>query len=125
MGYYAFPRGGSFFMSHENKASAIEALLKLDGVRNDSNSLEDILDGFGWRVDTNNAGDIVGLTYDNEKYYDQDGVLIAIAPWVRNGSYIAMEGEDGYIWCWFFDGATCEEYAATIVFPGTDVRVPT
>lgn len=63
------------------------------------NSLPEVLEeiGFGFGIDYNDDGDIVGLTYDG-KTGDEDVFLDALRPIIKEGSYIVWEGEEGEEW---------------------------
>ena len=60
---------------------------------------------------------VTGISFDGER---QDGTETAmfdsIAPFVEPGSYIEMQGEDGEVWRWVFDGVNCIEKNAEITF---------
>lgn len=74
--------------------------------------VEDAFDHLGWKVYCSKGGNIISISHDDRKAYDYDNVwLNLIAPYVKPGSYLAMENSDGYRWAWYFDGKTCTEYA--------------
>lgn len=79
-------------------------------------TLEEVLKAWRWDADTNEAGDIVDLQFQSEKLGDDKVLLNAIAPFVKEGSYIKMHGEDNSTWRWHFDGKTCVEKAGTVSF---------
>ena len=56
------------------------------------------------------------IYFEGEKYGDDDLIFNAIAPYVEDGSYIQMNGEDGAIWRWVFENGKCVEKQATITF---------
>ena len=56
------------------------------------------------------------IYFDGEKLGDDAILFEAIAPYVKKGSFIEMNGEDGCIWQWQFNGKTCIEKAATVSF---------
>jgi hypothetical protein len=63
--------------------------------------IEDALEAWRWEVEFDDeSNDIVGINFSGEKL---------IAPYVEAGSYIQMQGEDGEMWRWVFDGATVKE----------------
>ena len=64
-----------------------------------------------WPDDTVTVNDFTG-----EKYGDDLEMFQAIAPFVRPSSYIEMLGEDGAHWRWVFDGTTCKELNAALVW---------
>ena len=61
--------------------------------------------------------DIVAILWGGDKYYGLlDDFLQALAPFVEKGSWIEMQGEEGEIWRWYFDGETLQTIEARIVF---------
>ena len=60
------------------------------------------------------TGEVQSINFEGEKLGDEKMLLDAIAPFVEPGSFIEMQGEDGELWCWIFDGKACEEKAAII-----------
>lgn len=66
-------------------------------------TVTDILDLLGFEISYDD-GNIVGLDYDN-KTGNEDIFFMALAPYVKDGSYIIWKGEDGRMWGWeFTDG---------------------
>ena len=61
------------------------------------NSLPEVLEMLGFKIDYNSDGDIIGLSY-NDKTGNEDVFLNALRPIVKTGSYIIWEGEDYYRW---------------------------
>lgn len=62
-------------------------------------------------------GNIVSLRFRAEKMHAQLDMLKEIAPFVREGSYIEMQGEDYKRWRWFFCNGTCCKACAIYVAP--------
>jgi hypothetical protein len=79
-------------------------------------TLEEVFDDWRYPVKTDEAGNIVGIYFNGEKLGDELVFFKSIAPYVREGSYLNMSGEDGERWQWFFDGTTCEEKAGTVIY---------
>lgn len=73
---------------------------------------------FQARFDT--QGNINLVWFRAEKLHDQRAMLNDIAPFVREGSYIEMQGEDFKRWRWEFYGEKCHE--APAVFLRVKVR---
>lgn len=69
-----------------------------------------------WDIETNDAGDVTGIWFNGEKYGDDDLVLGQIAPFVEDGSYIIMQGEDGERWKWKFKDGIFSEVRGRFVF---------
>ena len=143
MGYCMTLKDVNFFIAKENKEKALEAIKALaskvnelghggswaGGKKIDANyswvdtseflnakTLEDAILAWGWSTDTDKDGNINYIGFDSEKLGDEPVLFEAIAPFVKNGSYIEMSGEDGNIWRWVFDGETMREKAARIVY---------
>ena len=80
---------------------------------------EDAFDHLGWDVYYSKEGNIISISHDDRKPCDdEDYWLNLIAPYVKPGSYLAMENSDGYRWAWYFDGKTCTEYAGDTHYYG-------
>ena len=125
MGYYITQSESSVSISARNVPAAFAALKAAAKARVDKNL------GWGWcdpacileaetfeeamhaaRWDVSNlpdTGEVIDLFFSGEKSADEVQPLLAIAPFVNNGSYIAMRGEDDYFWKWVFrDGKLYE-----------------
>lgn len=123
MGYYVNTTGNDFIIPKENFEAAYKAMcdinqydeLKRGGGGGEKwfswmrpnypevcKTIFDILDELGfdyWTDDT--TGDITGVSYDN-KMGNEDIFFCAIAPFVKEGSYINWNGEDHEQWQWLF-----------------------
>jgi hypothetical protein len=70
-----------------------------------------------WRwvcVRDGETNEIEGINFEGEKIGDEEALFDAIAPFVEPGSFLEMQGEDGALWRWVFDGKTCTEKTATV-----------
>jgi hypothetical protein len=85
-----------------------------------ADTLEDALRPWRWDIEFNGNGngsdDVDWIMFHGEKYGDEDILLAAIAPYVEPGCFIEMQGEDGALWRWTFDGATMTEKCASITW---------
>lgn len=79
------------------------------------NDFAEMLRAWRWELELD-GGEVVGISFQGEKLGDDHVLFNAIAPWVEKGSYIQMQGEDGMIWRWVFDGKKCVEKSAKISF---------
>lgn len=88
----------------------------------ESENLPDIIGCWRWEVSLNANYDVVGIEFAGEKS-GQDMVLWeTLAPFVEDGSFIHMQGEDGANWRWVFrDGIVIEEYSTHTWPDGTVV----
>lgn len=131
MGYYMEQIGQDFAILAENKSKAFEALKRWEQEMissysyplnilplGDASTLEEALNELNWEAETDDHGNIVGLWFRGGKLYEEDVWLDKISAMVQKGSKIKMQGEDGHIWCWYFDGEGCVTYNGEIVFPG-------
>ena len=88
-----------------------------------ANNFKDAAEAFRWDMWIDDEGDIYSTTFNGEKYTGSEITFLnAIAPYVREGSYIEMQGEEGERWKWFFDGKTCIEYEAQILYQDLEER---
>lgn len=130
MGYCCSQRESEFFIPASRKRDALEALREYDrrlhrkgfsGRQTKADTLEDLMYEWGWEAENGSLGNIVYVRFDGDRLSDEDKWFDVLAPFVKRGSYIDMEGEDGYIWRWYFDGLTCTEHRGEVVFPTLEV----
>lgn len=62
------------------------------------------------------TGDLTDIHFIGEKLGDEKILFQALAPFVDKGSFIEMEGEDGDLWRWTFDGQQMIEQVARITW---------
>lgn len=62
-------------------------------------------------------GNITDVEFIGEKLGNDFTVFQAIAPYVQDGSYIWMVGEDGSQWRWIFQSGICKEVKAKVEWP--------
>lgn len=105
---------GSFFLPAAKHKDAFQTAQPIYGsyveegaTRNCVNLLE-ILSLWGYRATVDTEGNFVKLQCNNEKLGDEHKVFVAIAPYVRAGSYLEMTGDHGW-WRWVWNGTTCVE----------------
>lgn len=81
-----------------------------------ANSIFEAFYAWRWEADTDQDGDISGIFFRGEKL-GQDVIFFqAIAPYVTEGSYICMRGEDGSLWRWLFTEGRCIEQEGTVTY---------
>lgn len=142
MGYYMEQTRSKFFISKENQEPALHAL-KLLGNKTElmsggsyqggrkvenwfswvdmedflsSASLSEAMSTWSWEAELNDDGDIFDIQFDGEKIGQEELMFEAIAPYVEDGSYIQMLGEDGSQWRWIFKDGKVKEVFAKISF---------
>lgn len=69
-----------------------------------------------WIPTTEDPGCVYDIYFSGENMGDDKDLLDTLAPFVKAGSYIQMQGEDGEMWRWVFDGETCKEIRPTITW---------
>lgn len=131
MGYCMNQQFAVFFVSKENAdkaAKAIQALHGKETIKDGSGAhfswvdnkfyqikgFEDLMSEWRWEVVENDDGDFDSIQFSGEKIGDDLILFQAIAPFVKKGSYIEMQGEDGALWRWVFNGKTCQEVNARV-----------
>ena len=138
MGYEMWRKESSFRIRKENFGKALAAVKKLAGKETikdaggrhfrwvhtpDFLKAQHIADAFlAWRWKLSfefggRDGDVNGLSFEGEKLGDDLKLFKAIARFVEPDSYIHMVGEDSEQWRWVFEGKTCTERRAEVVFP--------
>ena len=117
MGYIIHQGETQFKIPRENFKAAFDALTPLieEGLawdrKEDATDLIHRLINLRWEPKVEKSG-IVGLSFTGEKQGDEDSIFMTIAPFVEDGSFITVSGEDGDVWRYVFDGQRC-----TIVLP--------
>lgn len=66
------------------------------------------LRNYPYRFDLDDDGNITGISFTGHKLSDEFEVFQKVAPYIRNGSYIEMRGDDGDRWKWAFQNGTCQ-----------------
>ena len=75
------------------------------------------LENYGYVPITDNDGNVTDLDFAGDKLaYDEDEMFEKIAPYVDDGSFIEMSGEDGAQWRWVFSGGKVREVKAKIIW---------
>ena len=83
----------------------------------DGKTFAEIASGFRWSLEEDEEGNVTDFIFSGEKYGGDELVFLnTIAPYVKEGSFIEFRGEDGEQWKWYFNGNTCEEYFAEIIY---------
>lgn len=75
------------------------------------------LKNYGYTAELDDDGSIISLDFNGDKIaYDEDTIFQAIAPYVGDGSFIEMIGEDGERWRWVFEDGKCKEVRAKLTW---------
>lgn len=120
MGYQAHMAQSSFRIDAACLAPALNALKTLTAsnksirdwrLHANERALFEALEAFGWIVEVAPDGSICTIGYESDKMGFEEEVLAAIAPWVDEGSFIEMVGEDSERWRWVFSQKSVQHIA--------------
>jgi len=143
MGYYMTQRDAIFNIKAEDVEKALAAIKKLadpekmklsasgGGTVNgkpvihyswvtnneflEANTLQDAIIAWRWNIGLDReTGDVCEIFFEGEKLGDDEALFKALAPYVEDGSYIEMSGEEGALWRWEFNNGEVEEKFATV-----------
>ena len=71
----------------------------------------------GYKPIADDVGNVIGLErYSDNLNYNEEKLLMSIASYVENGSFIEMRGEDGSQWRWIFSNGTLREVKSKLVW---------
>lgn len=92
MGYCMQMSSSHIFVSTENTGRVMAKLKNLP-----------------YRFDLDDDGNITGISFIGHKLSDEFEAFQKAAPYIRNGSYIEMRGDDGDRWKWEFQNGRCQK----------------
>ena len=104
MSSYIKKTNSDFFVPTEHTGKVLAAGLRF---------LQDAL--FCFPMDR--EGNIVDVKVEGCILSEMRAMLSAIAPWVREGSYLSMFSDDGSRWRWSFQDGKCQEIPAELRWP--------
>jgi len=124
VGYYIEQRGTRFFVLAEDKPKIVKVLRSLphrryDWVDDNFHQLTDIHEmgqAWRWQFDTDNDGNINDIWFQGQKLGDEETFFKTIAPFVRDSSFIEMEGDDDERWRWVFKNGQLYEQDSKLVW---------
>jgi len=136
MGYYMSQVDADFFISKENFAEVVKAIHNLAnypekmggssagkphyswvGENFDKiNGLEEIFNYWRWEVYLDDDGNVTDICFEGDKLGDDEVLFKAIAPYVKKGSFIQMNGEGTDQWRWVFNGVSCYEQHPRVIW---------
>ena len=126
MGYCMEQRDSCFLVKNENVDKMLDAIKALSSKADkygfawvDMNfvaaeNISEAMRCWRWSIDFDTNGNIDSIFFEGEKSGDDLIIFSAIAPYVEDGSYIEMQGEDDFRWRWVFKNGQCKEVAAKI-----------
>lgn len=107
-------RGGAFDVD-TGKVESWFSWVCTDEYKN-ATTLQEAAEAWRWELQGAVGGDVTAICFDGEKLGDDEHFLMAIAPFVRDGSWIEIEGEDEH-WRWCFAGGVLHTVTPTITWP--------
>ena len=119
MGYYMDLMDYSIKIEAASFAQALEAVKKAFPKYEELQSITDFPDAmseFYYDPEFDGDGNICGFEFDGEKLHDDYEFWCAAAPFVEEGSYIEMMGEDYEHWRWIFKNGQCYAISPTITW---------
>ncbi len=119
MGYYIYLQDYSLNIKKEYFDTALEAVKaafpKDESIQQMAN-LEDVMSYFYYFPELDDNGNICGFRFDGVKLRDDYEFWSALAPFIKDGDYIEMEGEDFTLWRWTFKNGVCKVLKPTIIW---------
>jgi hypothetical protein len=124
MGYYIQQRDTDFTIKAENCAAALAAVKALPGDYSwvdgaevaRADTLLKAVEAWNWDLIQDDDGSIGGVQFEASKAGDEEVLFGALAPFVEDGSYIEMQGEEGEIWRYTFRGGVLHEEVGQVTF---------
>ena len=116
MGYCITQIKENFQMDVADREKALASLRK--GVKNsydkeaikDKPSLEEAMLELCWDLESYDGATYSNILFNGEKYHsDLIDPLNAIAPYVKEGSYVSFVGEEGDVFTFLFKDGSCQE----------------
>ena len=74
----------------------------------------------GYETDVDSSGNIVGCNPDGSGIVDDDTLYEALAPFMRDGSFLEICNEMGDNWRRVFAGGSCKRVSAIVVWPNPE-----
>jgi hypothetical protein len=134
MGYCMNMRDKVFNIDNHDKSAALQAVQVLAGKETitdgsgahyswvntneftEATSLKEAMCAWRWELHEDEEGNVIDIDFIGEKLGDDTVLLEAIAPFVKEDSFIEMTGEDGGIWRWCFENKKMVEKDAQITW---------
>lgn len=99
MSYYATVSNSCFYASTENTGRVLAKFRSRP-----------------YHFDLDDAGNIIGIKTKSCPLWDDLSILQAVAPYVRDKSFILVRGEENDCWKWVFENGTCRAVTPQIVW---------
>lgn len=121
MGYYMSQQNAEFYIKADDVPQALTALQKwganvnFDEMKN-AKDFSEAMWIYGFQVEFDKNGNCTDILFEYDKLRGQDELLAVIAPYVAEGSFLQMIGEDDAMWRWVFRNGALGEISAKIVW---------
>lgn len=124
MGYCIDQVESKFFIANDDKAEALFHIKQMPARRfawvdesfKKQDTLEGVLQEWRYSPSVDEEGNITDIFFEGEKYGDDLNFFKVLAPFVKEGSYIAFHGEDGAHFRFLFENNDCTEQEAKISY---------
>lgn len=123
MGYSICQVDSNFEIKKENIDSAIKAAINISQKnyawtlkKEDFTNPKKVFQVWQWDLSFDDNGNISGISFAGDKLVNELFFLEIIAPFVTEGSFIEILGEDGERWRWVFKDAKCITVEAIIIW---------
>ena len=104
MGYYADLVNNNFFVPSKYTGRVMKKM-----------------ENYGYSVELDDDGNIIDVQFPRNRLASGEKEMFqAIAPYVKDGSFLEMFGEDGTRWRQVFKNGTCKEVTAQTIWPADE-----
>lgn len=86
-------------------------------------TIDDIFGAWGWQVDKDAHGNIVGLSHIGVSAGDEEILFHTMAKYVNEGSFIEIEYEDEKVWRWEFHGEKVSRKRKKIIYEKSNIKM--
>jgi hypothetical protein len=126
MGYCIRLQNAEFRIRQEDKRLAHTAVMEIDDQRvqgeiadeirdhDDTDTLAIVVSAFGWKLVEDAYDNVVSIRHDGEKAWREKELFDALAPYVEDGCFVEVTGEDGDHFRWAFKNGLCVQQQAII-----------
>lgn len=85
-----------------------------------ASTVEELFNAWRWSPQFDEQNNMYAVYFEGEKARNEEAFLDCIAPFVDEGSFIEMKGEDDSMWRWWFTAEQCIEIRPKITWPDMD-----
>jgi len=118
MGYHVYQGDTDFYIAKEDWDKLSDYIRKEHGLLESDDVVEWVCYDYMWNMCIDKDGNVVDIKHESEKLgYQDDYFFNMIAPYVKDGSFINMQGEDGDLWRYSFRDGKFKIVYPEIVWP--------